>query len=68
MSNTGANRLRPFLAIFAICLVGASITVFGQGKKLTTAEAKNHIGEQATVCGKVASGRYAASTRGKPTF
>jgi len=55
MSNTRANRLRPFLAIFAICLVGASITVFGQGKKLTTAEAKNHIGEQATVCGKVAS-------------
>jgi hypothetical protein len=68
MSNTRANRLRPFLAIFAICLVGASITVFGQGKKLTTAEAKNHIGEQATVSGKVASGRYAASTPRKPTF
>jgi len=68
MSNTRANRLRPFLAIFAICLVGASITVFGQGKKFTTAEAKNHIGEQATVCGKVASERYAAATRGKPTF
>jgi len=68
MSNTRANRLRPFLAILTICLVGASITVFGQGKKLTTAEAKNHIGEQATVCGKVASERYAAATRGKPTF
>jgi hypothetical protein len=37
-------------------------------KKLTTTEAKNHIGEQATVCGRVASGRYAATTRGKPSF
>ena len=37
-------------------------------KRLTTAEAKDHIGEQATVCGKVASARYAATTRGKPTF
>src|ERR1700688_1701571 len=39
-----------------------------QVKKLTAVEAKDHIGEQATVCGKVASSRYAATTRGKPTF
>jgi hypothetical protein len=39
-----------------------------QVKKLTAVEAKDHVGEQATVCGKVASTRYAATTRGKPTF
>jgi hypothetical protein len=39
-----------------------------QAKKLTAVEAKDHIGEQAIVCGKVASARYAATTRGKPTF
>jgi DNA/RNA endonuclease YhcR with UshA esterase domain len=39
-----------------------------QVKRLAAAEAKNHIGEQATVCGNVASTRYAATTRGKPTF
>ncbi len=39
-----------------------------QVKKWTAAEAKDHIGEQATVCAKVASTRYAATTRGKPTF
>jgi len=39
-----------------------------QVKRLTAAEAKGHIGEEATVCGKVASTRYAATTRGKPTF
>jgi len=37
-------------------------------KRLTAGEAKDHIGERATVCGKVASTRYAATTRGRPTF
>src|SRR6266404_4509551 len=36
--------------------------------KLTATEAKNHIGETATVCGSVASTRYAVSTKGQPTF
>ena len=44
------------------------VRVQSQVKKLTAVEAKDHIGEQATVCGKVASSRYAATTRGKPTF
>jgi hypothetical protein len=35
-----------------------------QVKKLTAAEANNHIGEQNTACGNVASTRYAATTRG----
>jgi hypothetical protein len=65
------NRDFQFLtlrATLAICLLGSSVTGLSQSKKLTTAEAKDHIGEQATVCGKVASTRYAATTRGKPTF
>jgi len=37
-------------------------------KKLTAAEAKDHVGETATVCGNVVSTRYAASTKGQPTF
>jgi hypothetical protein len=65
MSITRARCLTAFLAIG---LLGASVTISGQSKKLTTTEAKDHIGEQATVCGRVASGRYAATTRGKPTF
>jgi hypothetical protein len=35
---------------------------------ISAAEAKKHVGEKATVCGEVASGHYAASTRGNPTF
>jgi hypothetical protein len=36
--------------------------------KLTAPEAKEHIGEMATVCGTVASAHFAERTRGQPTF
>jgi hypothetical protein len=35
---------------------------------ITAADAKNHIGEQATVCGKVVGEKTQASSRGEPTF
>ena len=37
-------------------------------QKLTAAESKDHVGETATVCGKVVSTRYAVSTKWQPTF
>jgi hypothetical protein len=37
-------------------------------KKLSGAEAKDHIGETATVCGNVVSAHYAARSKGSPTF
>ena len=37
-------------------------------KKLTAADAKEHFGETATVCGEVVSARYAQSSKGHPTF
>jgi DNA/RNA endonuclease YhcR with UshA esterase domain len=37
-------------------------------QKLQPSEAKVHVGETATVCGIVASSRYAPSTKGQPTF
>jgi len=57
-----------YVAIFvAISLFAADLPTLGQGKKLTTREAKNHIGHQATVCGRVANWRH-ESSRGNPTF
>jgi DNA/RNA endonuclease YhcR with UshA esterase domain len=35
---------------------------------LTPAEAKAHLGEMATVCGKVVSARFAESSTRQPTF
>jgi len=39
-----------------------------QTAHLTAAEAKNHVGETATVCGRVASAHFAEKTKGLPTF
>lgn len=35
---------------------------------ISPSEAKNHVGENATVCGDVASAHYAPRSRGNPTF
>jgi len=53
--------LLPVLLI-APCFVQA------QTRHLTAAEAKNHVGETATVCGKVVSARFASKSKGQPTF
>jgi hypothetical protein len=41
---------------------------FAQPRHLSAAEAKNHVGERATVCGKIVSTRYANRSKGQPTF
>jgi DNA/RNA endonuclease YhcR with UshA esterase domain len=37
-------------------------------QSISAAEAKNHVGEKVTVCGKVADERTATGSRGEPTF
>jgi DNA/RNA endonuclease YhcR with UshA esterase domain len=49
-------------------LFASSPGLHAQTKKLTTAEAKDHICDRATVCGKVVSTHYAKSSKGEPTF
>jgi micrococcal nuclease len=71
--KTGAKEdkmRRAKLTLFILCLTATAIAAgqTSQGKKLTAAEAKDHIGDRATVCGMVASTHYAASSRGRPTF
>ncbi len=54
---------------FGVCLLVLLSTGFVLAqKRLKASEAKDHTGETATVCGRVESARYAASTRGQPTF
>src|SRR6202040_1200401 len=49
------------LLLFAFCTLA-------QTNKITAAEAKDHVGETRTVCGKVASTHFAAKSKGQPTF
>jgi DNA/RNA endonuclease YhcR with UshA esterase domain len=51
-----------------VALAGSLTVIALAQKRLSPAEAKDHIGETTTVCGSVASTRYAASTKGQPTF
>ena len=56
-----ASRLL-LLSVLAFALTPIS------AQTISAADAKNHVGEKATVCGKVAGERTAASSRGEPTF
>jgi hypothetical protein len=52
-------------------MIGIALTLYAstlQGQTLTASQAKSHEGENATVCGVVASERTATSSRGEPTF
>ncbi len=68
---------RTSVFLLAVALLVAHSLAYSQVRKIpgrttyqpiTTAQAKDHIGEEATVCGKVVSARYAPSSRGRPTF
>jgi hypothetical protein len=62
------NRSRRLRAAFAACVAVQVATPTVAANMLTAAQAPEHIGEPATVCGVVASTRYAAGTKGQPTF
>jgi len=54
-------------------LITSSVLLFAfcaaaQSNKITAREAKDHIGEAQTVCGKVASTHFASKSKGEPTF
>ena len=49
-----------------VALLWAAIA-YAQGP-ISATDAKNHVGEKATVCGRVASARYAMKSSGSPTF
>jgi hypothetical protein len=56
-----------FLLLLAVCFI-AIFPVHAQTKKITAAEANNHVGEKATVCGNVASTHFVSGSKGQPTF
>ena len=60
-------KLTRQLAVAACVLFAVSLS-HAQTKRLTAVEAKDHVGERATVCGKVATSRYASKSKGQPTF
>ena len=63
--------MRRRLSLAVLLLVALTDTFalsLAPSTKLTASEAKNHIGERATVCGLVVDGRYLAKSKGQPTL
>lgn len=56
---------RPLQILFLGLILASPVCA---QNKLTAAEAKQHFGETATVCGEVVSANYAESSKGHPTF
>jgi micrococcal nuclease len=59
------RRARELGIAFFIVLLAE--LCYGQ-LSISAAQARNHVGERATVCGNVASAHYAARSRGNPTL
>jgi DNA/RNA endonuclease YhcR with UshA esterase domain len=57
----------PIALSLAVVLFAATCSATS-AQKITASEATNHIGQTATVCGGVASARYADNAKGKPIF
>ena len=53
--------------IVLLFVLGCSVCSCSQ-QRLTAAEASAHVGQQATVCGRVAGVHHAVSSKGQPTF
>jgi hypothetical protein len=63
------TTIRALLMIWIAGLASLALAQSGPPPRLTAADAKNHIGEQATVCGKVVdtkTAKYGLSGHGKP--
>jgi hypothetical protein len=58
-----------FRKLWVAAAIGVLLVSQGHAdNSLSAAEAKKHIGENATVCGLVVSAHFAANSRGEPTF
>lgn len=58
--------LKAFVVALAVAVTSSSC--WAGGKTITASEASAHIGLTATVCGYVASAKYAYRSKGQPTF
>lgn len=65
----GLRRLHERMRFLGSLLLLLALLIGDAGAaRLSAADAADHIGEKATVCGTVASVKYASTTRGQPTF
>jgi hypothetical protein len=63
------DRWTPIVAGVVLAALSLVPTAFlGQVDVIPARDAAKHVGERKTVCGVVASAKFASQSRGKPTF
>ena len=60
------RKLRASVRVTILLLAAAP--ALPQTQHITAREAKNHVGEKATVCGRVVGIHFVSSGKGQPTF
>ena len=62
--------MKSLRSLIAACFLFflLAFSASAQTNKITAGEAKDHVGEVRTVCGKVASTHFASKSKGEPTF
>ncbi len=61
--------MRPLRALsLVLLLLAAASRTHAQTDFITAAQAKNHIGQKATVCGRIVGIHFVSSGKGQPTF
>lgn len=54
--------------VFLVCVLAAGTARVMAQERITPLEAKDYVGKKVTVCGVVASAKFAAMSKGRPTF
>ena len=60
-------KLRIFFVTLTL-LIAAATSGLADGRKITVGEAGAYVGQTMTVCGNVASAKFAHQSKGQPTF
>lgn len=60
--------MRPKRALICTVVLCSTLLSAESKMRLTAPQARDHVGEEAVVCGMVASTHYESSSRGRPTL
>ncbi|MDA2918721.1 DNA-binding protein [Desulfobacterota bacterium AH_259_B03_O07] len=62
------KRLNFQFFVIHFLLFFSFLCISSYAQNITPEDASNYVGETKTICGKVASSKYAVKSRGSPTF
>src|SRR5579862_7834703 len=62
------TRIQALIGLLALAALSSPSRVLADAANISAVDAIHFVGQVATVCGLVASAKYASETKGQPTF